>query len=292
MSIDNPSMTLAQCARRAADRLSATYADSEAAWLVRVIFEELKGYTKVDMVVKASDEVSDYLAAKVDGVVDRLLNHEPVQYIFGNARFYGLKFKVTRDTLIPRPETEELVDMIVRDADGRSDMRVLDVCTGSGCIAVALGRNLVFPQISATDISDSALCVARENAAALKVKVAFSHVDALHMSGPSEPIYDVVVSNPPYIMPDERAAMSANVLDYEPHTALFVPENDPLVFYKAIEAFAFYALSDGGRLYFEINPRLASQLSGYLSAHGWVDVDVVRDMQKLNRFITATRPSR
>lgn len=285
-------MTLAQCARRAADRLSATYADSEAAWLVRVIFEELKGYTKVDMVVKASDEVSDYLAAKVDGVVDRLLNHEPVQYIFGNARFYGLKFKVTRDTLIPRPETEELVDMIVRDADGRSDMRVLDVCTGSGCIAVALGRNLVFPQISATDISDSALCVARENAAALKVKVEFSHVDALHMSGPSEPIYDVVVSNPPYIMPDERAAMSANVLDYEPHTALFVPENDPLVFYKAIGAFAFDALSDGGRLYFEINPRLASQLSGYLSSHGWVDVDVVRDMQKLNRFITATRPSR
>lgn len=285
-------MTLAQCARRAADRLAAVYTESEAAWLVRVVFEELKGYTQVDMAVKASDEVSDYLAGKVDGVVDRLLKHEPVQYIFGDARFYGLKLKVTRDTLIPRPETEELVDMIVRDADGRSDLRVLDVCTGSGCIAVALGRNLVFPQISATDISEGALDVARENAAALKVNVAFSRVDALDMGVPSEPLCDVVVSNPPYITPDERPAMSANVLDYEPHSALFVPENDPLIFYNAIGEYAFEALSDGGRLYFEINPRFASQLSDGLSARGWADVEVVRDMQKLNRFITATRPAR
>ena len=150
-------MTLHECVTGAECRLRSVYPDSEARWMVRIIFSQLKNYTQVDLIVKADEEVSDFIAGKVDAIVSRLLDHEPIQYIFGSATFYGITLKVTPDTLIPRPETEELVDMIVRRADGRTDLHVTDLCTGSGCIAIALARNLRFPHVTAVDISDKAL---------------------------------------------------------------------------------------------------------------------------------------
>lgn len=284
-------MTLAQLTASATARLTPHYGAGEARWMVRIMMEHLKGYTEVDLAIKGPDPVSDYLCTKVDETVRRLLDDEPIQYIFGSARFYGLAMKVTPATLIPRPETEELVEMIVRDAAGRTDLRVLDICTGSGCIALALGRNLVFPEITATDISADALAVARENARSLKVSVDFRREDALMMTPPAKPHYDIIVSNPPYIPPDEKAAMSDNVLRYEPQQALFVPQDEPLKFYTPIAAYAMKALTPKGRLYFEINPRYGSMLAAHLRSAGWQDVTVSLDMYRKQRFISATRPA-
>ncbi len=281
-------MTLEECRTNIIERLRRIYPQGESSWMARIIFEQLKGYSQVDLVMKADTEISDYIAAKVDSVVDRLLRHEPIQYIFGETQFYGIRLKVTPATLIPRPETEELVEMIVRDADGRRDLQVLDICTGSGCIAIALARNLSFPSIEAIDISTDALEVARENSQLTRTHISFSEADALHLSlRPCS--YDIIVSNPPYIAESERADMEANVLDYEPAVALFVPDSDPLRFYKAIAHASQNALKPGGRLYFEINPKYARELSDSLKSSGWSDVTLQRDSRGLYRFLSASR---
>lgn len=283
-------ITLDQCRLQAERRLSAVYPPGEARSMVRIIFEQLKGYTPVEMVIRAGDPVSDFIAGKVDEVVGRLLNHEPIQYIFGQTQFYGITLKVNPDVLIPRPETEQLVDMIVADAGRREDLDVLDICTGSGCIAIALTRTLLFPHVTAVDISPAALAVARENVAATRTGVKLLQADALTMPSPAAPEYDIIVSNPPYIADSERASMDANVLDYEPHLALFVPDADPLRFYHAICRYASSALRPDGRLYFELNPRFAGPLAAAMKADAcWEDVTLIPDMQRLTRFLTATR---
>lgn len=260
--------------------------------MVRIIMEQLKGYTLADIAIKSQDEVSDYITGKVRAVVDRLLADEPIQYIFGEARFYGLKLKVTPDTLIPRPETEELVDMIVQGNADRTDLRVLDACTGSGCIALALSRNLPFSRVDAFDLSDKALAVARENAAALKAKVDFFKADAFNLPPEPSPVYDIIVSNPPYIAERERKDMEPNVLLYEPHSALFVPDAAPLEFYDALNAYALTALKPGGQIYYELNPLHADELALRMRSAGWTDVTVALDIERRKRFLTAKLPSR
>lgn len=267
-------------------RLVPKYGEGESRAMVRIIFENLKGWSPVDMALKSDTGVSEFVRGKIDGVLARLMDDEPIQYIFGNALFYGMTLKVTRDTLIPRPETEELVDMIVRDNDGRSDLSVLDAGTGSGCIAIALARNLPFAHVTGIDISDSALDVARENAGMLRASVCFEHADMLALQPDKETKYDIVVSNPPYVAESERAAMDANVLDYEPAGALFVPDDDPLRYYRAVTRYAAAALRGGGGLYFEINPRYAADMRKMIAGYGF-DVDIVRDMHGLERFAAA-----
>lgn len=281
-------MTLDKCRQAAESKLRNIYPDGEARWMTRIIFEQLKGYSQVDMIIKANEPVSDFIAAKVDGIVERLLHHEPIQYIFGETQFYGLTLKVSRATLIPRPETEELVDRIVSDADNRSDLRVIDVCTGSGCIAIALARNLRFPEITAVDISEDAIKIARENAATTRTDIRFIVADALKLA-PEADSLDIVVSNPPYIAESEKSQMEPNVLDFEPHLALFVPDDDPLKFYKAIARFAHIALRDGGRMYFEINPLFANSLSDFLEGQGWDNLQLLRDMHGKQRFLYAEK---
>lgn len=285
-------MTLDSCVAYTVARLKDVYSPGESRWMVREIFKRLKGWSQVDMVIRGNEEISPYIEHKVADVTERLLRHEPIQYIFGMADFYGLELKVTPDVLIPRPETAELVDMMVRDADGRSDLHVLDICTGSGCIAVALARNLKFAHVEAWDLSDKALAVAKKNAEMLNVKVDFRHVDALHAEWNGGEKYDMIVSNPPYIAESERSSMEANVLEHEPAMALFVPDDNPLVFYTSISAFAMDALVEGGRVYFEINPHYASELKDYMLSQGWDNVDVMADMQRLNRFLVAQKPGR
>ena len=285
-----PQPALAEVVAEAAGRLRKVYPEGEARMMVRIIFEQLKGYTQTDMIMKATDPVSPFIQRKVGEAVDRLLRNEPIQYIFQSARFYGLNLKVTPAVLIPRQETEELVDMIVRDADGQTDLRVLDLCTGSGCIAVALGRNLVFPSVEGVDISEEALEVARENAKNLKVNVRFEEADVLNLPPQKLPTWDVIVSNPPYVLPDEKTSMPANVLDFEPARALFVPEDNPLIFYKAIERYALTALRPGRRIYFEINPLEATALRDYMISAGWQNVELLPDDQKKLRFLRAQKP--
>lgn len=279
-------MTVKEVADKAYRSLAPRFGEGEARWMVRLMMEEFKNYSPVDMAVRGDFDAGENVERRIDETVGRLLNGEPIQYIFGKARFYGMNLKVTPDVLIPRPETEELVDLIVNDRGGERDLRVLDVCTGSGCIAIALARNLPFSEVDAIDISREALAVARENASELKAAVSFKEGDALRM-GADGAEYDIIVSNPPYIAEHERAEMDRNVLEHEPALALFVPDADPLRFYLAIARYALVALKEQGGLYFEINPLYASDLAGQMKAMGWSDVSILPDMQKKNRFLIA-----
>lgn len=271
-------------------RLLPVYPDGEAEAMTRVIVEELLGYTPVDAVLKSDAPVSDFMQSHADAVVERLLRYEPIQYIFGKASFCGLELKVTPAVLIPRPETAGLVDMIVKEWGERTDLHVMDFCTGSGCIAVALARGLKFPIVDAVDISSDALAVARENAASLKVKVSFRQEDVMTLVPPVEPLYDIIVSNPPYITDRERADMERNVLDYEPEIALFVPDSEPLRYYEPIGVYALKALKPGGKLYFEINPDYAGAMTSMLESVGFKDVVTEADMYGKQRFIIAVSP--
>lgn len=282
-------MTLKQVTDSAVARLAPKYGRREAEWMMRIVLENVKGYTPVDTILHRDEILSDFIVGKIGNVIDRLLADEPIQYIFGTARFCGNTLAVSPATLIPRPETEELVDIIVKDNPG-TDLRVLDVGTGSGCIAVSLARMLRFPVVEAIDISDEALAVARENARKLKVSVNFRHEDALTMKSGGERMYDIIVSNPPYIVESEREGMSANVLGHEPWTALFVPDDDPLRFYDAISRYASGALTGGGKLYFEINPLFAGRMAEMLAECGFVGIDTITDMQGRKRFVKARKP--
>ena len=268
--------------------LRPLYGNRETEAIIKLIFHYVKGWNTVDILTHEPDTLSPFIRSEIDGILKRLLNYEPIQYITGEARFHGLELHVTPDVLIPRPETSELVDIIVGKAGETTDLRVLDVATGSGCIAVALARALLFPKVTALDISAPALEVARRNAADLKVKVEFIEADIFTWT-PDGAKYDIIVSNPPYIDESERASMERNVLDYEPSSALFVPDDDPLRFYRRITQLAASALVAGGRLYYEINPRHADQLAREIADAGFSDVEIVKDSFGHDRFITAVK---
>lgn len=270
--------------------LAGHFPADEALALSRAVYSEIAGYTPVDIVLRKDTTISDFTRRRIDEVVNRLLADEPLQYILGHTRFYGFDIIVSPSVLIPRPETEELVDMIVKDWGDRTDLRVLDICSGSGCIAVALARYLKFPIVSGVDVSGAAIEVARRNAAALKVKVDFEIADALTMKMPDEPQYDIIVSNPPYVLESEAKTMDANVIDYEPKIALFVPDDDPLKFYKVIGRYAVAGLLPGGKLYLEINPLEVEPLCEMLSSLGLNDVHSVADMTGRQRFVIAKSP--
>ena len=252
--------------------------------MIRVICEDVFNYDPVDVALRQESVLPDFAQQRITDLIHRLQCHEPLQYIVGNARFHGHKFKVTPAVLIPRPETEQLVDLIV-DENKESDLRVLDMGTGSGCIAISLARALKFAQVDALDVSRDALAVARANAEALQVKVRFFESDMLAPQPAAT--YDIIVSNPPYICWSERESMERNVKDYEPGQALFVPDNDPLLFYKAIVPYAKQSLERGGRLYLEINQRFGAEVKHLLDEHGFDEVRIIDDSYGKVRFAAA-----
>ena len=252
--------------------------------MIRVVCEDIFNYDQVDVALRQESELPEFAPEKVADIIARLSRHEPLQYIVGSARFHGHKFKVNPAVLIPRPETEQLVDLIV-DENPASDLRVLDMGTGSGCIAISLARALKFAQVEALDVSRDALNVARENAAALKAKVRFFESDMLSPQPASR--YDIIVSNPPYVCWSERDAMDRNVKDYEPAQALFVPDNDPLLFYKAIAPYAAQSLEPGGKLYLEINQRFGADVKRLLEQNGLDEVRIIEDSYGNVRFAAA-----
>lgn len=294
---DQPSgMTVGQLSARIRSILApAVGGEGEAAAMVRDIWEWLTGWDRTKVAVRSADQASRFVADEFERVAARVVAGEPLQYILGQAHFYGMTFDVTPDVLIPRPETAELVDMVIDRSGGRPDLSVLDIATGSGCIAIALARNLPFSRVSATDISERALEVARGNAARLRCKVDFRREDILSAPLPAEPQFDIIVSNPPYIALSEKAQMDSRVVGYEPHSALFVPDSDPLLFYEAICRYAAAALRSGGSLYFEINPLFADRLLHAVESQTdergnvWSEASLVRDSFGRVRFLSARR---
>ena len=281
-------MTLREKVNDVKRRLASRFSAEEAEAMARVIFDHLLDYSPVDIVIHASREITDYTCQRADSIVGRVLADEPLQYVIGEARFYGCRLKVTPDVLIPRPETEELVDIIIDRHRDATDLRVLDIATGSGCIAVALARNLRFPSVEALDISAKALNIAKENAKSLKANVAFRQSDILALPTAHDE-YDIIVSNPPYVLESERANMAANVLLHEPAIALFVPDSDPLRFYRPIIDFSAEALKKGGCLYLEINPLCAKELRRSAEQAGFRNVEIIKDMARHDRFLTARK---
>lgn len=280
-------MTTREAINRLRENLAGVYDPREIESMTRVIFEDVLLWKPVDIVMRDQEPLPSFFDTKLDGIIDRLLRHEPLQYILGKARFHGHSFAVTPATLIPRPETEQLVDMIV-DQNPGSDLRVLDIGTGSGCIAISLARALKFAHVTATDISPQALAVAQQNAAALKTRVSFVQQDILTTQAPRE-AWDIIVSNPPYITMSERSAMERNVLDYEPGSALFVPDDNPMLYYRPIAAYASLALASAGRLYLEINRAMGSQVVQILQQAGLKNIQLHNDFNGNPRFATATK---
>ena len=272
-------------------RLEPIYGKDESRAMIREIFRVLKGWDATEFIIRLTDDypLSDYIRSKIEDILGRLERHEPLQYILGEAHFYGLDLHVEPGVLIPRPETEELVRVIAAD-NPSSNLRVVDLGTGSGAIAIALSRYMSFPEITAIDLSPKAIEVATDNVKALKcngIRVAQGDMTKWN---PESASLDVVVSNPPYVDESEKAGMEANVRDYEPAEALFVPDSDPLKFYRAIAPEALKGLKPGGRLYFEINPRHADELKAMLAHDGFTNVELWRDAQGAYRYIKAQKP--
>lgn len=288
--MNDSDLTLRGLIDRTVARLAPLYGQGEAKAMTGIIVEEVLRLSAVDVALRKDTEISRFSADRVDAVVDRLLRWEPIQYVFGHARFYGGTVEVNDKVLIPRPETEELVDLVVRRWGRVSDLRVMDFCTGSGCIAVTLARVLPFASVTGVDISGEAFEVARRNAALQHVRVEWRQADVLALTPPAEPCLDIITANPPYVLDSERASMDANVLDYEPHLALFVPDADPLRFYGPICRYAAAALRPGGYLYMEINPIFADDVRRLMASSGLEDAVVLPDISGRMRIAEAKSP--
>ena len=278
--------TTSQITRYMRQQLQAIYPEQELQAIISIVMQEVLHYSPIDTVLRTDFEQDEVFFNNIKAITARLLKHEPIQYILGKARFHGHDFKVTPATLIPRPETERLVDIIVDDNE-QSDLHVLDMGTGCGCIAISLARALRFPQVEATDISPDALAVAQHNAFMLKTKVDFRIDDILNPDTTGYR-YHIIVSNPPYVCMSEQQMMDPNVLQYEPASALFVPDDDPLRYYRAIAQFAQKMLLENGRLYLEINRRFPQEMQSLLTRTGFTDVRIINDQYGNPRFATAT----
>jgi release factor glutamine methyltransferase len=264
--------------------LHATYTKQEIRSFVQLLLEFKIGFSKVDMLMKENDTLEENVQVFCKTALQKLKVHEPIQYIIGETQFYGLTFKVNKNVLVPRPETEELVHWIIED-NTQPNPLILDIGTGSGCIPVSLKKNIKEAQVFAWDISNEALQIATENALLNKVEVNFSQKDILTLSDYPEHKFDVIVSNPPYIRNLEKEMMQLNVLAHEPHLALFVDDSDPLIFYRTISAIALKLLKPNGMLYFEINEAFATETKDLMESLGYNNVEVRKDLFGKDRMV-------
>lgn len=262
--------------------LEPLYGNGEARAITDYVLDVCFGLSKADILCGAVEEMTAEKTAELNKIFGRLMKGEPVQYVLGRAEFSGRWFNVRPGVLIPRPETEELCAWITADSKASASPKVLDIGTGSGCIAITLQLDMPESKVTAWDISADALDVAHENAQQLGANVNFVKQDALNAKPEGE--WDVIVSNPPYICEKEKKDMAVNVLEHEPHTALFVPDADPLLFYRAITRLAVQTLSKGGRLYFEINPIYADDTCRMMRAEGMTAVELRSDMYGKQRM--------
>lgn len=265
-------------------RLQTIYSPQEAESLSFWLFEHFLNIRRVDVLQDKQVEPMPLL----EKALVQLEKGYPIQYITGSAPFYGREFQVNPSVLIPRNETEELVHLILAENQSKG-LHLLDIGTGSGCIPITLALEMDDPQITAVDVSQAALELAKQNAAQHeKAAVNFIHCDVLQDELPVRDL-DIIVSNPPYVRESEKAYMHTNVIDHEPHLALFVPEDDPLVFYKAIASKGRSALKSGGKLYFEINEALGAEVTALLTSLGYTNIVLRRDLNDKDRMVRAVR---
>jgi release factor glutamine methyltransferase len=263
-------------------QLNGIVQEREIISLAYISIDFLLGYNRSDCIIHSEKDITSEVSDKIKQIIVDLKTNKPIQHIIGETEFYELKFNVNEHTLIPRPETEELVKWILQ----HEFTSALDIGTGSGCIAIALRKNKS-AEISAIDVSESALLVAKENAKINGVEINFLLQDILKTT--ALPKVDVIVSNPPYVLDMEKEIMQDNVLNNEPHLALFVPDNNPLLFYKKIAELAFTSLSKNGLLFFEINERFGKETVVMLNAIGFVDIELKKDINDKDRMIKAKK---
>lgn len=269
-------------------QLTNHFTKSELRILSSLILKDVSNLSFTDIVNCKFKNLSNNEKQKIIYIVERLQKNEPIQYVLGKTEFYGLDFKVNSNVLIPRPETEELVEWILLETK-QVNPHLLDIGTGSGCIAIALAKHLHYGTVDAWDISEKALEVARDNANNNNVSVKFSNVNVL------EPVnidkhFDIIVSNPPYITFSEKNELEENVLDFEPHEALFVPDEESLIFYNKIADIAVKMLNDKGYLYFEINQAKGSDIIELLKSKGFSNIELRKDISGNSRMIRGMKP--
>lgn len=274
-------------------RLQKIYDNGEAKAIARILLEERFGLSMTDIICGKTEELSAEEQQELENIVERLERSEPLQYILGYTDFLSYRFHVAPGVLIPRPETEELVQRVVDAASRLSCPHILDIGTGSGCIAIASALELmkrgVSPHVEAWDISPDALSIARQNNLSLHADICLYEVDVLDSDLKTDR-QDIIVSNPPYICESEKKDMESNVTDHEPHLALFVPDNDPLLFYRRIAEYAAEVLNSGGWLMFEINRAYGREVSDMLRSMNFSDVSLAEDQFANPRIVTARKP--
>lgn len=266
--------------------LDGLYPETEIRSFSYLIIEKLSGLTRTEIIVNKNTFFSDEQRYIIESFIGKLKNFIPIQYILGETEFFGLTFNVNASVLIPRPETEELVEWVRTENDRNASLELLDIGTGSGCIAICLKHEFPAATVDAFDISEAALETAQGNANRNKLHVNFQKVDILNVSETNQK-WDIIVSNPPYVLEKEKQEILPNVLDNEPHLALFVPDNDPLLFYRLIAQFALKQLKSEGKLYVEINREFGSATVDLLTELGFSNVELRKDFSGNDRMIRA-----
>lgn len=281
-------MTIQEAMQELTGRLKSLYDKSESSSITNILLEHITGLSRTQRIIQKDNSLTGEQEKQLDESVTRLLKYEPVQYVLKEAWFAGLKYFVNENVLIPRPETEELIDWIISDCKFPiHELSILDIGTGSGCIPVSLKRKFRKANVYACDVSDAALKIAQLNAERLQADIRFFRVDFLNRSSwELLPEVTLIVSNPPYIPLKDKDSMQDNVVQYEPHIALFVPDNDSLIFYNAIADFATTKLKPGGNIYMEIHENLSTGVARLFESAGFV-TEIRKDMQGKDRMIKA-----
>ena len=281
--------TYADLSQHFSDALQSLYEEAEIRGIFRMYAEKKWHLPAHQLYLNINENVDEKRQAETANDLQRLKSGEPIQYVVGVTDFYDMELVVNPSVLIPRPETEELVDLIIRENGNRRDLQVLDLGTGSGAIAITLAKKLAHSHISATDFSPEALQTAQANARRHNVDITWLHDDMLHPNYSQLGTYDIIVSNPPYIPQSEKSAMHTNVKDHEPGSALFVPDNEPLLFYKAIADIGMHCLRNGGRIYLETHHLFHEALEQLFTTCGYQNARSLKDINGRNRFFSVEK---
>jgi len=294
-------MKLFEAEQYVKEQLKGIYQEQEAINITDLAIEHVTGLLKTQRVSKKQTELSESQFSQLQKDLQRLKSNEPIQYVMNKSWFYGMELYVDKNVLIPRPETEEMVEWIISDlkasgkdvfitrsmeADETTQLKILDIGTGSGCIALALKKAMPKAEVWGCDVSEEALNVARRNGSTLNIRVDFQGLNFLDEAQQKHlPTVDIIVSNPPYVPLKDKEQMQPNVVAHEPHTALFVPDNDPLVFYRALAEFGKKRLYESGTIYMEIHEGLANEVVTVFNKQGYSNIELKKDMQGKDRMV-------